>query len=231
MKIAILGDVHGNHLALDAVLSSALREKVDRLLVTGDLVGYYPFVREVLELLDPWDRQVVKGNHEVMLQHALLDLPYLERITKKYGSSIKIAIETLTETQIDDLVNMPKVIELELNDMPITLCHGSPVDVDEYIYPDSDLSNLSWLTDIASQLIICGHTHYPMLLEWNGKKILNPGSVGQSRNGVAKAHWVLFDTEEKTFKFMMEDYNINTILDAVRAIDPTNLYLQKVLTR
>jgi hypothetical protein len=42
---------------------------------------------------------------------------------------------------------------------------------------------------------------------------------------------VLFDTEDRTFKFMMEDYNINTILDAVRAIDPTNLYLQKVLTR
>ena len=231
MKIAVLGDVHGNHLALEAVLSSAVRQNVDRLLVTGDLVGYYPFVREVLELLDPWDRQVVKGNHEVMLQHALLDLAYLERITKKYGSSIKIAIETLTKKQLEELVNMPKVIELELNDMLITLCHGSPVDVDEYIYPDSDLSKLSWLNDIESQLIFCGHTHYPMLLEWNGKEILNPGSVGQSRNGVAKAHWVLFDTEEKTFKFMMEDYNINTILDAVRAIDPTNLYLQKVLTR
>jgi len=115
--------------------------------------------------------------------------------------------------------------------MPISLCHGSPLDVNEYIYPDSDLSKLSWLPDITSQLIICGHTHYPMLREWNEKKILNPGSVGQSRNGVAKAHWVLFDTEEMTFKFMMEDYNINTILDAVRAIDPTNLYLQKVLTR
>jgi putative phosphoesterase len=231
MKIAVLGDVHGNHLALDAVLSSAAREKVDNLLVTGDLVGYYPFVKEVFELLDPWDRQVVKGNHEVMLQNALSDLTYLERITKKYGSSIKIAIETLSETQIDELVNLPKLIELELNDMPISLCHGSPLDVNEYIYPDSDLSKLSWLPDITSQLIICGHTHYPMLREWNEKKILNPGSVGQSRNGIAKAHWVLFDTEERTFKFMIEDYNINIILDAVRAIDPTNLYLQKVLTR
>lgn len=231
MKIAILGDVHGNHLALDAVLNSAAKEKVDRLLVTGDLVGYYPFVKEVVELLGPWNRQVVKGNHEVMLQAALSDQSYLERITKKYGSSIKIAIDTLSEAQIDVLVNLPEVIELELSGMPITLCHGSPFDVDEYIYPDSDLSKLSWLSGITSQLIICGHTHYPMLLEWDGKKILNPGSVGQSRNGVAKAHWVLFETIEKTFKFMLEDYNINTILEAVRTTDPTNLYLQKVLTR
>ena len=231
MKIAILGDIHGNHLALDAVLNSAIRENVDHLMVTGDIVGYYPFVKEVIELLDPWSRQVVKGNHEVMLQHALSDLSYLERITKKYGSSIKIAIESLSKTQIDELLNLPKLIELELDDIQISLCHGSPVDVNEYIYPDSDLSKLSWLPNISSQLIICGHTHYPMLCEWNEKKILNPGSVGQSRNGVAKAHWVLFDTREKTYKFMIEDYNINIILDAVRSIDPSNLYLQKVLTR
>jgi len=231
MKIAILGDIHGNHLALNAVLDSALRENVDHLMITGDIVGYYPFVKEVIELLDPWSRQVVKGNHEVMLQHALSDLTYLERITKKYGSSIKIAIESLSKTQIDELLNLPKLIEQELNDMQISLCHGSPVDVNEYIYPDSDLSKLSWLPNISSQLIICGHTHYPMLREWNEKKILNPGSVGQSRNGVAKAHWVLFDTKEKTYKFMMEDYNINIILDAVRSTDPSNLYLQKVLTR
>ena len=231
MKIAILGDIHGNHLALDAVLNSAIRENVDHLMVTGDIVGYYPFVKEVIELLDPWSRQVVKGNHEVMLQHALSDLTYLERITKKYGSSIKIAIESLSKTQIDELLNLPKLIELELDDIQISLCHGSPVDVNEYIYPDSDLSKLSWLPNISSQLIICGHTHYPMLREWNEKKILNPGSVGQSRNGVAKAHWVLFDTREKTYKFMIEDYNINIILDAVRSIDPSNLYLQKVLTR
>ncbi len=231
MKIAVLGDIHGNHLALDAVLNSATRENVDHLMVTGDLVGYYPFVKEVIELLDPWSCQVVKGNHEVMLEHALSDLTYLERITKKYGSSIKIAIESLSKTQIDDLLNLPKLIELELNDISITLCHGSPVNVNEYIYPDSDLSKLPWLPNISSQLIICGHTHYPMLREWNEKKILNPGSVGQSRNGVAKAHWVLFDTKEKTYKFMTEDYNINLILDAVKSTDPSNLYLQKVLTR
>lgn len=231
MKIAILGDIHGNHLALEAVLNSALKENVGCLLVTGDLVGYYPFVREVVELLDPWDRQVVAGNHEVMFRMARIDPSYLESITEKYGSSIKIAIETLSDAQINSLVNMPKTIELEVNDMAITLCHGSPVDVDEYIYPDADLSKLPWLNNISSELIICGHTHYPMLLEWNGKKILNPGSVGQPRNGVPKAHWVLLDSEDKTFQFMLEEYHTNTILAAVKAIDPNNLYLQKVLTR
>ena len=231
MKIAILGDIHGNNLALDAVLKSAKRESVDSLLITGDLVGYYPFVKEVLELLNPWDCQAVKGNHEFMLKEALLNEVYLEEITKKYGSSIKIAINNLTKAQIEGLLSMPNTIQLELNEMSITLCHGSPVDVNEYVYPNTDLSKLSWLREIKSQLIICGHTHYPMMLEWGGKKIMNPGSVGQSRNGIAKAHWVLFDTETKDFKFMLEDYDTKIILDAVRSIDPTNLYLQEVLTR
>ena len=231
MRIAILGDIHGNHLALEAVLGSAVREGVDRLLVTGDLVGYYPFVKEVLELLGPWDTQIVKGNHEVMLQDALVDSIYLEQVTRKYGSSIKIAIAQIPMAQLEDLINLPQIVELDVNDMSLILCHGSPVKIDEYIYPDTDLSKLSWLNDITSELIICGHTHYPMLREWNGVKILNPGSVGQSRNGISKAHWVLFDVKDRSFRFMVEDYNINPILDAVKDIDPENLYLQKVLTR
>tara|TARA_B110000211_G_scaffold227930_1_gene283424 strand:+ start:181 stop:876 length:696 start_codon:yes stop_codon:yes gene_type:complete len=231
MKLAILGDIHGNHLALKAVLNSASNEGVDKLLITGDLVGYYPFVREVLELLQDWNHIAVAGNHEVMFKRAISDVTFLEMITKKYGSSIKIALETLSQEQINFLATMPIIMEFEISNRAIILCHGSPVDVDEYIYPDSDLSKLTWLDSHSSQIILCGHTHYPMLREMNSTTILNPGSVGQPRNGVRKAHWVLFDTTKNTFEFMLEEYDINSIIESVRVTDPTNLYLQKVLTR
>ena len=231
MKIAVLGDIHGNHLALEAVLKSAKDMGVESLMITGDIVGYYPFVNEVVELLDSWDSQIVMGNHELMMLEAMKDEAYLRKITKQYGSSIEVAIKTLSKNQIDKLINLPFTIHLDINSSSIILCHGSPVDVNEYIYPDANLSKLKWLQDISAEIIICGHTHYPMKLKYKDKMIINPGSVGQSRNGVAKAHWAIFDTEKNKFKFMLEDYNIQTIIDKVKITDPHNIYLQRVLTR
>ena len=231
MKIAILGDIHGNHLALEACLDSAKEKGVEWLWVTGDLVGYYPFVKEVLDLLAPWDRKMVSGNHEVMLGKALHDPEYLSIITEKYGSSIKIALDTLNSELITQLIALPRVLNINIDETVATLCHGSPVNVDEYIYPDTDLSELEWLDQVNGNLIVSGHTHYPMLREWGGLTFLNPGSVGQPRNKIRKAHWVLFDSTKQTFDFMLEDYDIKTIIDAVKRIDPSNTYLQTVLTR
>ena len=231
MKVGILGDIHGNHLALKAVLAAAKKNDVEQLLITGDIVGYYPFVKEVLELLKPWKQQVVKGNHEVMLARSLNDSAYLSKTTTKYGSSIKIAIDTLTSEEIDYLITLPSLLNLEIENISLTLCHGSPVNVDEYIYPDSDLSKLTWLNSYNNKLIITGHTHYPMLRKWKNLTILNPGSVGQPRNKIRSAHWVLFDTSKNTFKFMLEEYDINKIIDAVKLTDPDNAYLRRVLTR
>jgi len=70
VKLGLLGDVHGNDNSLAAVLRAASKAKVDKLLVTGDLVGYYFSPREVLNLLSGWDCYIVSGNHEVMLSQS-----------------------------------------------------------------------------------------------------------------------------------------------------------------
>ena len=67
MKLGLLGDIHSNNLALQAVLAAASSSGVEKLLITGDLVGYYYAPLEVLEMLQPWDRHIVRGNHEDML--------------------------------------------------------------------------------------------------------------------------------------------------------------------
>ena len=86
MKLALLGDIHGNKFALQAVLESAKNHNVDKLLITGDLVGYYPFVKEVLDLLKPWKKFIVSGNHEVMMKNSINDNDYLKKI-----SSLRVA--------------------------------------------------------------------------------------------------------------------------------------------
>ena len=91
MKLGLLGDVHGNDRALAAVLGAASEANVDRLLVTGDLVGYYFSPRQVLNLLDDWD-SIVSGNHEVMLSRSRSNSDYLAEVSERYGSGLRVAL-------------------------------------------------------------------------------------------------------------------------------------------
>ena len=70
MKIAVLSDIHGNHLALREVLDDASRLDVGELFVLGDSVGYYYHPDKVLEQLTAWQMEMIQGNHEPMLQTA-----------------------------------------------------------------------------------------------------------------------------------------------------------------
>jgi predicted phosphodiesterase len=107
MRIALLGDIHGNSFALAAVLDAARAARVEKLLITGDFVGYYFWPREVLDMLSDWDIAAVRGNHEDMLVDVLNGPASLEKINAAYGSGLSRAIETLTQAQLDWLCNLP----------------------------------------------------------------------------------------------------------------------------
>jgi len=138
MRLALIGDIHGNSAALRAVLDRAASENVDILLVTGDLVGYYFDPRGALGLLAPWRKYMVRGNHEDMLASARRDPGQLPRIQTQYGSGLRIALETLSAEELDALSALPHPLDLNLDGMHILLCHGAPWDNDCYVYPDAD---------------------------------------------------------------------------------------------
>lgn len=231
MKVGILGDIHGNKDALSAVLRAAQRCSVSRLLITGDLVGYYPFAKDVLNLLAAWDIDIVKGNHEDMLQKSLEDKDYLKKVTAKYGTGLSQSINELSVEQRDYLMNLPHPLLLNIENKVIMLAHGSPTNINDYFYPDSDFTSYDWVTELKCDIVILGHTHYPMEKLIDDKILLNPGSVGQPRNKGSGAHWVLYDTISQHFEFKTEDYDTTPIIEWARATNPKLPYLHKVFTR
>jgi len=231
MKISILGDIHGNKDALSAVLKAAKLLEVDRLLITGDLVGYYPFAKDVLALLAPWNMDIVRGNHEEMLYKSLTDRAYLEEITAKYGTGLLTSIAELSFQEIDYLINLPHPLLLNIEHKKIILAHGSPNNVNDYLYPNSDFSSCDWVGEMDCDIFICGHTHYPMEKVMNEKIVLNPGSVGQPRNKGSGAHWVLYDTDSQHFEFKIEGYDSSEIIEWAKVTNPNLPYLHRVFTR
>lgn len=231
MRIGLLGDIHGNDRALQAVLEAASAANVDRLLVTGDLVGYYFAPLQVLDLLSGWDRDVVRGNHEVMLSIARGDPAYLAKVEARYGSGVRVAIDQLNSKQLDELCALPHPLELEIDGAHVLLCHGAPWDLDQYIYPDADPGLILRCAPENYDLVVMGHTHYPMLKEIGETVLVNPGSVGQPRNREPGACWALFDTEDHTIELRRESYDSSSLVRECQLRHPELPYLAEVLLR
>lgn len=231
MKLALLGDFHGNHLALQAVLAAASSSGVEKLLVTGDLVGYYYAPLQVLELLRPWDRHVVRGNHEDMLNTAQSDPAFLAQVDVCYGTGLRAAIEQLDTQQLDELCNLPHPLELVINGCNILLCHGTPWDIDQYVYPDAQLELMEGCAMQKFDLVVLGHTHYPMQQQIGKTLVVNPGSVGQPRNRQPGAHWAIFDTLSRSLQFRQEAYDSSALVRECQQRHPELPYLSEVLIR
>jgi putative phosphoesterase len=231
MKLGILGDIHGNDGALSAVLKAASKAKVDRLLVTGDLVGYYFSPRQVLNLLDDWNCDIVSGNHELMLVRSRSNPDYLAEVSKRYGSGLRVAIEQLDAQQLDRLCSLPHPLELNIDGIRILLCHGSPWDVDHYVYPDSTEKAMKFSESGKYNVIVMGHTHYPMLFDKPECILVNPGSVGQPRDRMPGACWALFDTESYSIELRREDYDSSELVRECQLRHPELPYLANVLMR
>jgi len=211
MKLGFLGDIHGNDLALQAVLAAASSSGVGKLLVTGDLVGYYHSPLQVLELLRPWDRHMVRGNHEDMLNTARSDPAFLTQVDARYGTGLRTAIV--------------------IDGCRILLCHGAPWDIDQYVYPDAKPELLERCAIQEFDLVVLGHTHYPMHHKIGRTLVVNPGSVGQSRNRQPGAHWAIFDTVSCGLQFCHEDYDSSALVRECRQRHPELPYLADVLLR
>ena len=133
---------------------------------------------------------------------------------------------------LDELCGLPHPLSLELDGRRILLCHGAPHDPDFYLYPDSDLLPVASPALADYDLVVTGHTHYPMRRRLGEKTLLvNPGSVGQPRNRIPGAHWALYDTESGEVAFFCEHYDYEPLQTEARKRHPELPYLADVLGR
>ena len=230
MKIALLSDIHSNSDALSSILNDAKKESVELLLITGDFVDYYYNAKQVFQLLSKWNFKAIGGNHEEILLNWKNNINR-EFIQSRFGSGIKIAYETLSKELIEWLTTLPERKEIVIDNKKVLLCHGSPWNRDEYIYPNCTNKIKGRLFAQNYDLIVYGHTHYPVIYNNNKQLIVNPGSVGQPRDGKYGACWALWDTKKHQITLKRKSYNTNKLIAQCKQNDPNLEYLYKVLER
>lgn len=231
MKIAILSDIHGNYIALNAVLCEAKKNGINHLLILGDIVGYYYHPDKVLELLDSWSFDLIKGNHEEMLLKIIDNDLSLTKISAKYGKGHKEALEKLSNSNIQMLRNLADNKELFIDGISILMTHGSPWKKNLYIYPDADQKTLIKFDKYKYDIILFGHTHYSCFFKTEIGFAFNPGSVGQSRERGGVAHWSIFDTTNRMVQFKATKYDTRQLKNEIMRIDPDISYNLTILDR
>ena len=200
-RLAALSDIHGNALALDAVLADIRKAKPDAILVGGDLVLNGPdpaAVVDTLRSLADEGALIVSGNTDV----AVADFDYAaacpwmtDGIPDAIQDAAEWANETLGEERLDWLRRLPAERRWRGEDGTLVLaCHASPgsqtAGFDQSLDPAVTTERVA-RTD--AQVIVCGHTHLPEVRDLGWKIIVNDGSAGYVFDGDPTASWALID--------------------------------------
>ena len=231
MKVALLSDIHANIFALEAVLEDLRRENIDRILVAGDLVGYYYWPKEVVGLLKGDSRvSCIRGNHEVILGEVLASPDAAIRYRSKYGSGYEVCRETLSADELRWLVTLPESLTVDIDGCSFHVAHGSLSSADEYLYPDAGAEVLE-RNYSNSTVTVFGHTHYPFLHARDERLLINPGSVGQPRDAGGMASYVIVNTENHTVRFRRKLFEQSKLVDASKSRDPELKYLWTIMSR
>jgi putative phosphoesterase len=210
MKIVIISDLHGNLEAL-----TALTETYAELWVLGDLVNYGPNPAEVVEWVRTHATVVVRGNHDNAAgfgDDPRCSAPFraMAKATGEFTNSI------LSEAQKQFLRELPLSATRKAVGTSFFLCHAVPSDpLFGYCPPASP----RWQTEaeaISADVLLVGHTHLPFVRSAGTVQIVNPGSLGQPKNGSAEACFAIWQDgqiELRSFR-----YELDVTLEKIRAL-------------
>lgn len=227
MKVGLLADIHANSDALSAVVSELNRLGVSTVIVAGDSVGYYYNILEVRQLLVEFKVFEILGNHEELL--LTLDSEDFKTYEANYGSGLRRNSSDLAKIKNSYINQLKHPLFLTIENCRILVSHGAPWSIDEYLHPNSDEKVWERFKKYDAEFFILGHTHHQMIKRLGSKLIVNPGSVGQSRNYLATADWATLDLSDNAVTFYSTRYETTNLLKQCQEFDPNLRVLTKHL--
>lgn len=234
MRYAVLSDIHSNLEALTAVLSDVAAQRADRMLCLGDLIGYGADPEACLSALQHSQAVCVAGNHEYGCIGKLDDRWFNDAARR----AVEWTRDRLGFMELDWLRRLPLVA----TDGPCTLVHGTLKHPERFEY----LADLAQAVDAARMCdtgyCLFGHTHLPVLIEYDRRQgrvgrvldtaqeltevslseepavryVINPGSVGQPRDGDPRASYAVLEPEAHRVTFHRVAYDIRAAQEKIR---------------
>jgi predicted phosphodiesterase len=234
MRILVLSDLHANATALKAALAAA-EGRWERVVCLGDVVGYGPDPNEVTSKIRELGAQTIRGNHDKAVTGLML--------TDDFNPVAKTAVDwTRSHLSPDNLKWLTDLPPGPLQTDGIVLVHGAFQDEDEYVFTPAQA--LEGLLDSAARVTFFGHTHHQggfsysnasnnleilslrprssesfaaLRTNTESRYLLNPGSIGQPRDGDPRAGFAIADLEQDVVEFWRVSYDIGAVQSRMRA--------------
>lgn len=226
MRYLIISDIHSNMTALETVLAAA-KGKWEKAVCLGDLVGYGPDPNEVVDCVRSLDAATIRGNHDKAVA-GVEDIDDFNPIARAAVLWTRQQLRPENREYLQTLAKGPKTVD------GFSIAHGSVYDEDEYVYaPELAVDALK---ASSTPVTFFGHTHLQggftlhgeavqalrtapgagresssMTLEDGTTYLLNPGSVGQPRDGNPRAGFAIADLDSRTVEFWRVSYDIERV--------------------
>ena len=222
---AVLGDIHANLDALEAVLADCREHGVTDYLCTGDVVGYNACPHECMDIIRAIGCPVVVGNHDFYVSSR----QNLDDFNPAAAAVVQWTRKQLSVDEIYWLRNLP----FTHTQMGVTLVHSTMDNPENFGYVFDNLQAEANFLNQKTPVCFHGHTHCPMIYEksMNGvfridaqdfklpigrKYFINVGSVGQPRDGDPRATYVIYDPKERTVRFRRLEYDVEAAQERIR---------------
>ncbi|MBA2487742.1 MAG: metallophosphoesterase family protein [Chloroflexi bacterium] len=221
-RVALLGDIHGNDLALEAALNDVVRQRPDVIAITGDLVLNGPRPSAVIGRLRDLESTagalVIQGNTDIAVadHDYSAAFPWMEEVPAAHRAAAEWAHDSLAADELEWLRRLPAERRLELGDHMVLVCHASPGSQTSGLAVDLDPSlTVERVTRTDARVICCGHTHVADVRELGRKLICNPGSCGYAFDGDPGAAWALLtvDGSEPRAELFRTSYDAQSVAD------------------
>ncbi len=229
MRYAIISDIHSNLTAFQAVLQDIeARGGFERIWCLGDVVGYGPDPKECIALLRQYDHICVAGNHDL----GAIGKIDIDDFNPEAAVACRWTGQQLEQRDVDYLANLPLVI----SEGDFTLAHGSPREpVWEYLV-SIHAARVSF-NHFQTKFCLVGHSHVPVVFEslppdsecllhefpidasltlGDNRLIINPGGVGQPRDGDPRASYAIYDSDQKIIRHHRVPYDVASVQQRMR---------------
>ena len=220
MKVALIGDVHANLPALEAVLRHIQTQDIQKIWNVGDFVGYGAFPNEVIQVLRKAEAVSIAGNYDLKVVH----FPEKENKWRKSKQTEKFiafqwAYQELTPENKRYLAKLPEEVRLKAAGRRVLLTHGSPLSNEEHLTPETPDDRLAFLLrEARADVMICGHSHQAFARQVGGAWVINTGSVGRPGDGDPRACYATLVINKKgiAVQHFRIEYDVQRTADAVR---------------
>ena len=225
MKIAIISDIHANAEALDRVLLEIEQRNVGNTICLGDIVGYNADPNPCVERVKQAGIPSLLGNHDAVA--CGLEEPWGFNVV-----ALTAALWTRNQLTEENKAFLRELPDQQVMDSSFIAVHGAPSDRDTYLFSMEDLRpEFDYLKEYDVPLCFFGHTHCQGIFSQKGPQapgkdglftleegelfFVNPGSVGQPRDGNARAAFAIYDTERRTVELIRVDYDKKTTAEKI----------------